>query len=194
MNLAFQRIILHLQVPPQKVFGPSKPNPNTFSEGTWRPSTSTTIRDRPRCLVPAAGDRSSVVRAEGKAAGGADRQLLADLERKVVWGVKSPDQSMNPYESIFRSWESYSMQFVMLKAIINSDHQQRLSWDRSKHDFSADADQSCLGAWWVAGQFLPLALASRASFSKPLSWWKSERSIILDHPKSLIANHLTVVS
>ena len=28
---------LGLQVPPQKVFGPSKPTPNTFSEGTWRP-------------------------------------------------------------------------------------------------------------------------------------------------------------
>ena len=28
---------LHLQVPPQKVFEPSKLTPNTFSEGTWRP-------------------------------------------------------------------------------------------------------------------------------------------------------------
>ena len=30
-------ISLHLQVPPQMVFRPSKPIPNTFSEGTWRP-------------------------------------------------------------------------------------------------------------------------------------------------------------
>ena len=28
---------LGLQVPPQKVFGPSKPTPNTFLEGTWSP-------------------------------------------------------------------------------------------------------------------------------------------------------------
>ena len=28
---------LGLQVHPQKVFGPSKPTPNTFSEGTWSP-------------------------------------------------------------------------------------------------------------------------------------------------------------
>ena len=28
---------LGLQVPPQKVFEPSKPTPNTFSEGTWSP-------------------------------------------------------------------------------------------------------------------------------------------------------------
>ena len=33
----FNPITLHLQVPAQKVFGPSKPTPNTFSEGTWRP-------------------------------------------------------------------------------------------------------------------------------------------------------------
>ena len=26
-----------LQVPPQKVFGPSKPTPNTFVKGTWSP-------------------------------------------------------------------------------------------------------------------------------------------------------------
>ena len=28
---------LGLQVPPQKVFGPSNPTPNTFLEGTWSP-------------------------------------------------------------------------------------------------------------------------------------------------------------
>ena len=28
---------LGIQVPPQKVFEPSKPSPNTFSEGTWIP-------------------------------------------------------------------------------------------------------------------------------------------------------------
>ena len=28
---------LHLQVPPEKVFGPSKLTPSTCSEGTWRP-------------------------------------------------------------------------------------------------------------------------------------------------------------
>ena len=28
---------LGLQVPPQKVFGPFKPTPNTFLEGTWSP-------------------------------------------------------------------------------------------------------------------------------------------------------------
>ena len=28
---------LGLQVPPQKVFGPSKPTPKTFLEGTWSP-------------------------------------------------------------------------------------------------------------------------------------------------------------
>ena len=34
---ARKRPSLGLQVPPQKVFGPSKPTPNTFSEGTWSP-------------------------------------------------------------------------------------------------------------------------------------------------------------
>ena len=33
----FKSYTLHLQVPPPKVFGPSKPTPNTFSKGTWRP-------------------------------------------------------------------------------------------------------------------------------------------------------------
>ena len=30
-------ISLGLQVPPQKVFGPSKPTTNTFLEGIWSP-------------------------------------------------------------------------------------------------------------------------------------------------------------
>ena len=32
-----------LQVPPQKVFGPSKPTPNTFLEGTWAALEKTVV-------------------------------------------------------------------------------------------------------------------------------------------------------
>ena len=39
---------LGIQVPPQKVLGPSKPTPNTFSEGTWILRDSKTL---PQSLV-----------------------------------------------------------------------------------------------------------------------------------------------
>ena len=41
-------------VPPQKVFRPSKPTPNTFSEGTWRPRESAQPSHPPRDFRPAA--------------------------------------------------------------------------------------------------------------------------------------------
>ena len=44
-------LALHLQVPPQKVFGPSKPTPNTFSEGTWRPRVDVVRWMGPGCAT-----------------------------------------------------------------------------------------------------------------------------------------------
>ena len=43
---------LGLQVPPQKVFEPSKPTPNTFLEGTWSPRG----RNCSKCSWPTAVD------------------------------------------------------------------------------------------------------------------------------------------
>ena len=46
-GLAGEKIEQHalgIQVPPQQVLGPSKPTPNTFSEGTW------ILRDEIKCF------------------------------------------------------------------------------------------------------------------------------------------------
>ena len=49
-HIGLGRLSLGLQVPPQKVFGPSKPTPNTFLEGPWSPR----VYERDQVLVVSA--------------------------------------------------------------------------------------------------------------------------------------------
>ena len=48
---------LGLQVPPQKVFGPSKPTPNTFLEGPWSPRDSVPAQRSETTRKPRPGAR-----------------------------------------------------------------------------------------------------------------------------------------
>ena len=69
--------IIVKQLPPQKVFGPSKPTPNTFLEGTWSPRDYTFLvfarRRSNLCGCRKAWQRLDTTRVTQKGLGGPKR-------------------------------------------------------------------------------------------------------------------------